>query len=135
MNDTGQPHKPAVPLREYALAWTSDIVASLYFLSLFGMHWCALPTSAAFAALQEGLGATLPRPTRVVLAHGPWVYPALAATFVLVVVGKELVMRDKRLSIMITFFMALVAQFITHTVVMVHYLPMFDLIIGKQGRP
>jgi hypothetical protein len=117
--------RPPTPRRELVVLWASDVVACLYLLWLFGMHW---GNSVTFAHLYDGLGAEPPWATRLVIQQGAWLFPALFCVFVLAVVGKEPFVRDKRLSVMITFFVTLVAQFVAQAAVVAYYLPLFDLI-------
>jgi hypothetical protein len=104
-----------------------DGVACLYFAWLFSSHW---RSGTAFDAMYEGLGAELPNATRLVLTHGVWLYPALFFAFSIGVVAKEHFLGDKRFSVMLTFFIALVAQFLAQVMLTAYYLPLFH-IVGK----
>ncbi len=112
---------------ERVVAWVADGVACLYFAWLFGMHWRNV---GVFAAMFEGLGAELPLPTRFVIGHSPWLFPSLFLLFSGAVAGKEPFMRDKRLSVMLTFLATLIAQFVSAVIVEAYYLPLRNL-IGK----
>ena len=83
-----------------------------------------------FAQMFKGLGADLPPSTAFLVHHGGWFYPLVFGFLVLLVFGKEFVIRDKRVSTMITFVLAIVGQFAAHWMTTVYYLPLFKL-IGK----
>jgi hypothetical protein len=111
--------------REVRLAWLTDAVACLYFAWLFGSHWRNVGT---FAQMYDGLGAELPLPTRFLVAHGAWFFPLLLVVFAGAALGKERVFSDKRLSVMVTFLLTIVAQFVAQVLVTAYYLPLFDQI-------
>jgi hypothetical protein len=115
------------PHRERLLAWAMNVVACLYYVWLFTFHW---RNTTALRRMFEGL--ELPNATRFFMDLGAWLLPALALVFVIVTVAKELVVADKRLSMMITFFVALIAQFIAQVLLTAYYLPLFD--IARQVR-
>ena len=75
-----------------------------------------------------GLGTDLPHPTQVLINHANWIYPVSFGGIVAILIAKEVVMRDKRLSTMLTFLIAMGAQFLGHWMTTVYYLPLFDLI-------
>ena len=106
------------------LAWTADGVVGLYFAWMSFSLWRNTDT---FARMFAGLGAQLPTTTRFVVEHGAWFYPAVFAILLVVLVGKEFLIRDKRISTMATFLMACVGQFAFHALTTVYYLPMFDM--------
>jgi hypothetical protein len=113
--------------RESIVAWTSDVVACLYFAWLFGIHWRNV---GMFASMFEGLGAQLPLPTLFVINQSRWLFPALFLLFSGFVVGKEPRMRDKRLSVMLTFLATMIGQFVSAVIVEAYYLPLRQL-VGK----
>jgi type II secretory pathway component PulF len=111
--------------REHGLAWGITIVASLH-CAWMGFHlW---RSTGKFAALYEGLGTQLPSPTRMLVEQGSWIYPLCFGGLIAVLVAKEVMVRDKRLSTMLTFAVAVVAQFLAHWMTTAYYLPLFDLI-------
>jgi type II secretory pathway component PulF len=111
--------------RERRVAWIATTVASLYCCWMGLQLWRA---TATFEAMFEGLGAELPLATRIVVEHGPWLYPAYIIGFVAILVWKELILADKRLSTMVTCLVLIVAQFVGHWFTVAYYLPLFDLI-------
>jgi hypothetical protein len=111
--------------REARLAWITDAIACAYFAWLFGLHWRNV---GVFAQMYEGLGAEIPLPTRFVINQGVWFFPLLFAVFAGAALGKERLIADKRLSVMVTFLLTIVGQFVAHGLVTVYYLPLFDLI-------
>jgi hypothetical protein len=122
------PHGPS-PTKEIAISWLADVLAAVYFLWM-GFHlW---RSTKHFGEMFDGLGADLPAPTAFLVQHGGWFYPLVFGSFVLLVFGKEFVIRDKRVSTMITFVLAILGQFLAHWMTTVYYLPLFEL-IGKLG--
>ena len=81
-----------------------------------------------FGQVYDGLGAQLQFPTRFVVEQGFWLYPGLFALFSVAVFAKEAMLGDKRLSVILTFVVTLVAQFVAHAMLTFYYLPLFDLI-------
>ena len=113
--------------REQQIAWATTILGCLY-CAWMGFHlW---RTTGAFEAMFEGLGAELPLSTRILVNYRSWIYPGCFGGVVALLIAKELLMRDKRLSTMLTFFTTMAAQFLAHWMTTVYYLPLFDL-IGK----
>jgi hypothetical protein len=112
---------------ELLLAWAADILAMLYFA------WSYLGLSRhtrAFGAIIENLGADVPWPTAFVMAHYAWLYPAVFGGAVVLVVAKEIRIRDKRLSVLVTFLTALVVLWISDYLKSVFFLPLLD-VVGK----
>jgi len=100
-------------------------VACAYFAWLFGFHWRSV---GAFRQMYEGLGAELPLPTRFVVNQRAWFFPLLFAIFAGAAIGKERLIADKRLSVMVTFLLTIVGQFVAQALVTAYYVPLFDLI-------
>jgi hypothetical protein len=112
-------------LREQQVAWATTILGCLYCGWMGFYLWRSTGT---FEAMFAGLGADLPPPTRVLVEYRSWIYPGCFGGLVALLIAKELLMHDKRLSTMLTFFMAMAAQFLGHWMTTVYYLPLFDLI-------
>jgi hypothetical protein len=117
----------SAPPRERALAWTMDGLACLYVVWVFSFHW---RNADMFKRLFEGLGMELPIVTRFVVDHAFWLCPTLMLAFSVGIVVKELFMDDKRFSVMITCFVALIAQLVAQAMTAAYYLPM-QPILGK----
>jgi hypothetical protein len=111
--------------REQVLAWVTTIVASSYCGWMGFQLWRG---AGRFAAMYEGMGAQVPNPTWILVEHGGWIYPVCFGGLIAVLVAKELLVVDKRLSTMISFLLAIVAQFVAHWMTMAHFVPLFDLI-------
>jgi hypothetical protein len=111
--------------RERRVAWAANVVGCLYCAWMGVQLW---RSTGAFGALFAGLGAELPTATRMLVEYRSWIYPACFGAVVAILVGKELVVRDKRLSTMLTFLVTIAAQFLGHWMTTVYYLPLFDLI-------
>jgi hypothetical protein len=85
-------------------------------------------STGVFVAMFEGLGSELPLATRILVDHRSWIYPGCFGGVVALMIAKELMVRDKRLSTMLTFLMTIATQFLGHWMTTVYYLPLFDLI-------
>ena len=84
--------------------------------------------TAAFGAMFHGLGAEVPRSTAFLLAHHGWLYPALFGGAVVLVVAKEIWIRDKRLSAATTFVIALVVLWVSDYLKSALFFPLIDLL-------
>jgi hypothetical protein len=89
------------------IAWATSVLASGYFIFMYFQTSRVIHT---FADLFSGLGVDLPLNTRMVLTS-QYLLPLLFICPAVLVVGKELFMRDKKLSLATTFFVALVVVF------------------------
>jgi type II secretory pathway component PulF len=85
-------------------------------------------STGAFEAMFAGLGSELPLATRILVDYRSWIYPGCFGGVVALLIAKELMVRDKRLSTMLTFLVTIAAQFLGHWMTTVYYLPLFDLI-------
>ena len=112
---------------ELLLAWAADVLSVLY----FGWNYLSLSRhTTAFGAIILNLGAEIPPPTAFVLAHHAWLYPALFGGAVVLVVAKEAWVRDKRVSVALTFLIALLVLWISDYLKSVFFLPLLD-VMGK----
>jgi hypothetical protein len=111
--------------RERLVAWVTTAVACLYCGWMGIYQWRA---TGAFGAMFEGLGSDLPTATRILITYRTWIYPGVFGGLVALLVAKEFIVRDKRLSTMLTFLVTIGAQFVAQWMVTVYYLPLFDLI-------
>jgi hypothetical protein len=85
-----------------ATAWTC--LYAVYQLRLMMRH------TSVFASLFEGLGAELEWPLPFLIANYRWLYPFLIGVLVVLVLAKELWIRDKRLSLIVTLVVVIVLQ-------------------------
>jgi hypothetical protein len=112
---------------EVLLAWAADILAVLYFAwSYQGLSRHTL----AFGAIIANLGADVPGPTAFVMTHYAWLYPAVFGGAAVLVVAKELKIDDKRLSVVMTFLIALVVLWISDYLKSVFLLPLLEMLRG-----
>jgi len=92
------------------IGWATSLAACAYFL------WIYIQLSrytTEFAKLFESLAVELPRPTAIVIGGHNFIYPLIFVGAGIFVVGKEIFMRDKKLSIAVTFAVAFcVLQFV-----------------------
>jgi hypothetical protein len=111
--------------RERWGAWAACSLGCLY------CGWMGLQlwrSTGAFGAIFEGLGAELPTPTHILMSYRNWIYPGCFGGFVALLVAKELVLTDKRLTAMLTMVITIGAQFLGHWMMTVYYLPLFELV-------
>jgi hypothetical protein len=125
------PRRPAAA-RGWVFVWASNLIACLYVLWLCGRPWY---DSRDFDALAEGLGTELPWTTRLVARHGSWIFPTLCAGFVLAVLGKEWMVKDKRYSLLLTFLLVLIAQLVAQAGLLAYHFPLFDLLRRPGAGP
>jgi len=111
--------------RERLVAWMTTGIAGLYCGWMGVYHW---RSTGSFGAMFHGLGGELPAATRVLIDYRSWIYPGVFGGLVAILVAKEFVVRDKRLSTMLTFLVTIAAQFLAQWMVTVYYLPLFELI-------
>ncbi len=111
--------------RESFISWTTDIFAAAY---LLWMGYSLRAGTANLGHLYEGLGADLPVFTRFLVQQGGWFYPLVFGFFTLIVFAKEFVIRDKRISTMVTFLLAILGQFVWHWMTTLFFYPMVELI-------
>jgi hypothetical protein len=124
---TEEPGARAREAREAALAWTATGLAVLYFawrgVMLFRV-------TRSFRSMFEGLGADLPAVTRFAVDYRVAVLLLVCGLPAVVVLVKELVIRDKRTSVMLTMVVVIAFLIAADLLVSAYYLPLFDL-IGK----
>ena len=106
-------------------AWLANVVALLYFA--WNYLFLARHT-AAFPGLFEGLGTEIPAPTAFVLAHHRWLYPTVFVGAGIAVVAKEFWIADKRLSVGMTFVIALCVLWSSDYFKTVLFYPLLGLI-------
>jgi hypothetical protein len=118
--------------REVALAWTADALAVAYFAwrgaTLFRI-------AGTFQAMFRGLGADVPPATHLVVDHRALVLSVAFGLPALLVLGKELVISDKRTSVMITMLVVIGTLLVGDMLVAANYLPLFDMINKLSATP
>ena len=128
---TGKPEKTSdrgpvarSTLPEILLAWLATLASCAY------LYWAYTVMVRHTAAFEEALGpvaAELPGATRFLLAHRVWLYPAVFGTTGLLLVAKELVLRNKRLTLVLTFAVALVALFVVDSYRTLLFSPLLEM--------
>jgi hypothetical protein len=106
------------------LAWFGSGLSCLYFA------WSYLSLSyytKAFTSMFTNLRVELPGPTHFVIASHGWLYPLLFIGAAVLVIAKELIISDKRFSLLITLVVALLALLAVDWVKNVFTLPLLDL--------
>ena len=106
------------------VAWLATLLGCLYCALLGLVH---LRSAVEFGTMFAGLGAELPASTRFLVKHGSWLHPVVFGSVVGVLLLKEVIVTDKRLTAILTCLLVLVAQFLAHWMATLYYLPLFDL--------
>lgn len=102
------------------IAWSSTFLTCLF---LTGLYYLADFVIATHANMLAGMGTTLPVLTRIVLnIYGSLPVPFVAAG--VLVLGKELVIRDKKRSLVTTLFVAVVMLLSVGFMSLALYLPL-----------
>jgi hypothetical protein len=111
--------------RERFVAWAGTLAAVLYFA------WLGATLARAakdFGVIFQGLGADTPPVTSFVVTHHAWLVPVMFGVPALVTLGKEAVISDKRVSMMITMLIVILVRWCADAMITAYYLPLFDLI-------
>lgn len=110
--------------RELAFAWTATAIACLY------CAWLALTLwrhANAFGTIFRNLGVELPKGTRFVVEH-VWIYPVLFGILALFAVVKEWIVRDKRMSVMLSFLVMMLGQWAAGALTALYQQPLFEIL-------
>jgi hypothetical protein len=111
------------------VAWFSTAASSLYFawmLLVLNRH------TRAFKSMFEGLGADIPAPTRFVIENQGWFFPLLFGGAGLGLITKELLVKDKRLSLAITLAVATLVLFVADWIRTAYFFPLFEMVEKLQ---
>ena len=105
------------------IAWISTFLACLF---LMGLYFLASFVIEKFANMFAGMGVELPLPTRLVIStrwllHVPFVVAGI------LVLGKELVIRDKKRSLVTTLIVAAGMLLTVGFMCLALYLPLFRI--------
>src|SRR5262245_35328001 len=119
-----QSQVPAGSSQETGVAWAATVVASGYCLWLGHSFLVQLP---AFRSVFTQLAAEVSPATSFVL-NNRWLYALLYGSGIAFLVAKEVRMRDKRLSVMVTCLVALVAHVVGQISISLLYGPLMDLV-------
>ncbi len=114
--------------RESTLGWGATVIACIY------CGWLAITLwrhAAAFGAIFRSLNFDLSSGLRFVVEHG-WIYPVLFGALALFAVVKEWIMRDKRLSVMISFLVMILAQWVAAVVSELYQQPLLEMMRRVQ---
>jgi len=118
------------PAKERVVAWFGTLIAVLYFAWL-GM--VLTRGAGAFRSMFEGLGAELPAVTRLMIAHRLWLFPVFFGLVAVAQIVKEVLIADKRLSMMLTMLSVICVRWVVDGVVVTFYLPMMRVINALSG--
>ena len=117
--------EPQASRGERIACWVGNIVAVAYLVWLAAvLSWI----NPKFAVMYESMAIQLPGPTAFLVTNGGWLYPCIFGLLAAFVLGKDVRLRDKRLSVVVAFVVAITAQFVAHGFFVLYYLPMLDLI-------
>lgn len=103
------------------ISWISAIVASML---LAGLYFGSRSVIGIFANMFAGMGVELPLLTRIAIQ--PWI-PSLFMVAAILVIGKELFIQDKAISLAATGFVVLSAVFACGFIAFTLYLPLYRL--------
>ena len=109
--------------REFVVAWVVNGLACVYCLWVGAFLW---RSAGVFGNLVAGLGQE-PIPMAFVARQRLWLFPAIFGSLVVVLLAKEVRIRDKRLSSALSFFAVLLAQLLFQGTMTLFYLPVLDL--------
>jgi hypothetical protein len=121
-------HSDKSARRESAFAWAATVTACLYCVWLAVSLW---RHTGAFGAIFRGLGVELPNSTRFVVEH-VWIYPVLFGIVALCVLVKEWIVRDKRMSVMLSFLIMMLGQWAAAIATALYEQPLFEIIRKVQ---
>lgn len=111
-------------------AWGISLLSCLYFVSIYIR---VSRITESFSGLFAGLGVELPMQTRFLLSSHSLLYPVLFFGAGVLVVVKEVFMRDKTLSLAVTFGTALCVLYIVDWINSALYAPLFSMIKKLAG--
>jgi hypothetical protein len=124
-------NEPQVSRGERIVCWVGNFVAVAYLVWLAAvLSWI----NPKYAVMYESMALQLSGPTAFVVRNGGWLYPCVFGLLAAFVLGKDMFLRDKRLSVVVAFVVAIGAQFVAHGFFVLYFLPMFDLIDKLAGQ-
>ena len=107
------------------IAWFAVAFSCVYFV----WSYFALNTfTRVFLNLFSSMGVELPLPTRLVIASHYWLYPLLFCGAGVFLIAKEFVIRDRRISVLLTMAISLLVLFAVDSMKQVFILPLLDLV-------
>ncbi len=109
--------------RELIFGWAATVIACIY------CAWLAITLwrhAAAFGAIFRSLNYELSSGLRFVVEHG-WICPVAFGSLALFAVLKEWVMRDKRLSVMISFLIMMLGHWVATIVSELYQQPLLEM--------
>ncbi len=121
MSDNPKMDSKALPI----VAWGISLLSCLYF------GWTYIQVSRytkLFSDMFASMGVELPTQTIFLLHSSSWLYPILFVGAGVLIVGKEVFMRDKKISIATTFAVALCVLYAVGWINNALYAPLFSLI-------
>jgi hypothetical protein len=110
--------------REGVLAWFASGLLCIYFAWSYA---ALLRYTRVFMTLFGSLGVELPAPTRFLIATHFFLYPLLFVGAGVLVIAKEFLVPDKRLSLIISLVVALLTLLAVDSIKSVFILPLLEL--------
>jgi hypothetical protein len=110
--------------KELAFAWAATAITCLYCAWLAVTLW---RHASAFGAIFRGLGYELSNATRFVVEH-VWIYPVLFGILALFAVVKEWIVRDKRISVMLSFLVMMLGHWAADAVTVLYQQPLLEIL-------
>jgi hypothetical protein len=107
-----------------AFAWAATAITCLYCAWLAVTLW---RHANAFGAIFRGLGYELPKGIRFVVEH-VWIYPVLFGVLALFAVVKEWIVRDKRISVMLSFLVMMLGHWAADSFTALYQQPLLEML-------
>ena len=114
--------------RESAFAWAATAITCLYCAWLAVVLWRQAGT---FGEIFRGMGYQLPTSTRFVV-ESVWIYPLLFGILALLTVVKEWMVRDKRLSVILSFLVMMLGHWAADAVTSLYLRPLLEIMHKLQ---
>jgi len=120
-----RPPAPAGTRAETVLAWVATLGSCGY---LYWAYTVLQRHTVALGSAIDAAGGDLTSPARVVLDHHAWLYPLIFGSTAILLVTKELTLANKRLTLALTFVIALVTLFVVDSVRALLFVPLLKLL-------
>ena len=110
---------------ETLLAWVATALSCAY---LYWAYTVLARNSAALKNVLDSTGGELSSPATLLLKHYVWLYPAIFGSTALLLIAKELTLKNKRLTLAVTLLVALITLFVVDSLRMLLFSPLLDML-------
>jgi cytochrome bd-type quinol oxidase subunit 2 len=114
--------------RESTFAWAATAITCLYCAWLAVALW---RHAGAFGEIFRAMGYQLPKGIRFAVER-VWIYPLLFGILALLVVAKERMVRDKRLSVILSFLAMMLGHWAADAVTSLYLRPLLEIMRKLQ---